>query len=261
MATWPGSLLNAAVVTGIVCYYCVTYSAANGISTTPGLSFLRDSSFDNRKVTSDPDGLDLDATTVAKCAYLCSATAWCTSFFYTQSSGACTLHVTAFIAPSDASDSVGTRYYTTVVDWCRPQLVRVYNRQAEMCMYFETDLAKIVPTWQTADSRCVDMGMRLASNITPLKMDAILNVTKTPTMVTSLFIGLLRIPPAGNNEMQWMDGEPMDVAAMEPYWEPGQPNGGSSQLCVVIETHPGKNFLVDVGCNVAHEFVCEVLKP
>ena len=62
------------------------------------------------------------------------------------------------------------------LDWC--PLQNQYNRLARMCMYFELDPNKMVSSWSTADSACITMGMRLASNLTPPRMDALWNMTK-----------------------------------------------------------------------------------
>ncbi|XP_070191595.1 uncharacterized protein [Littorina saxatilis] len=256
-----GHLSRAAVLTLFLIYYCTSCPAADGRSTVGGLHFLRDSSYDHLKVTDDPDGLDLIATTVTMCTHLCSLRAWCTSFFYTKSSGLCTLHATVFIDPPDASDSVGTRYYRNVVGWCRPQLIALlYSRQAEMCMYFETDPGKRAD-WSSAVDACANMGMRLASNLTPLRMDALMNITKRPTMTTPLFIGLYREQGAGNYDLLWLDGQAADMTALGPYWEPKQPNGQGSQQCILHLTSPGTNWLNDVPCGDPHEFVCELVRP
>ena len=63
------------------------------------------------------------------------------------------------------------------LDWCPLQNQLVYNRLAQMCMYFELNPNNKASNWSTADSKCINMGMRLASNLTPLRMDAVLNMT------------------------------------------------------------------------------------
>ena len=81
-----------------------------------------------------------------------------------------------------------------------------------------------------------------------------------PAAITgSIYIGLKRTAP-GATTLEWVDGQPLDTAALAPYWEAGQPNGASSQHCVVIRASVDST-LNDVTCGYEHEFVCELLEP
>ncbi|KAK7503690.1 hypothetical protein BaRGS_00005229 [Batillaria attramentaria] len=76
----------------------------------------------------------------------------------------------------------------------------------------------------------------------------------------SLFIGLKRTAP-GESTFEWMDGSPLDVPSLVPYWEANQPNGACcNQDCVVIRGSVD-GTLNDVTCSNPHPYICEALKP
>ncbi|XP_070193223.1 C-type lectin domain family 6 member A-like [Littorina saxatilis] len=131
-----------------------------------------------------------------------------------------------------------------------------------MCLYIETDPSKTATSWSTADTKCNNMGMRLVSNITPIKMEALVNITrKNPSIIGYIYIGMRRKPQTDTGTLQWLDDQPVDMAALGPYWGSGEPDGSAtSEHCVVIDTDR-RSGLSDVPCGTKHPFVCELLKP
>ena len=95
--------------------FCNSATTSGSSTSTAGLRFLRDSSYDNLKVTNDGGSLVLVARTVTHCVCLCSLQVWCSSFFYSSGDRQCSLHATVFLSPSFASVSLGTRYYRHAV--------------------------------------------------------------------------------------------------------------------------------------------------
>ncbi|KAL8612510.1 hypothetical protein ACOMHN_053764 [Nucella lapillus] len=232
-----------------------TFAGSTAGSITKGFGFVRDSSFDGRQVTNDADRLQLVTPSLSRCAVTCAMYDWCSSFFYTRATGACSLHATAFVGPSFATLSAGTHYFKQTEDWCPNSPMVLFNRLARMCVYFEVDTAKMAGSAAEADNACVTKGMRLIHNLNPSRMNALLNFTtkNKDTISQSTFIGLKR-NTAGHFE--WVDGQPLDTAAMAPFWEAGQPNG---QDCVIVRASVDST-LNDVTCG-PHVFICEKNRP
>ncbi|KAL8588075.1 hypothetical protein ACOMHN_066296 [Nucella lapillus] len=232
-------------------------SGTTAVSSKEGFGFVHDSSFDGRQVTNDADRLQLVTPSLSRCAVTCAMYDWCSSFFYTRATGACSLHATAFVGPSFAALSAGTRYFKQTEDWCPTTSLVVYNRPAEMCVYIEASVISQEASLAAADRACASRGMRLARDISPIKMTALVNITtkNKDSYKTSLFVGLRRTG-SGQSTFEWIDGTPLNTSAMQPFWEANQPNGASTgQDCVVMRASVDST-INDVTCN-PHGFICE----
>ncbi|KAK7503689.1 hypothetical protein BaRGS_00005228 [Batillaria attramentaria] len=217
-----------------------------------GYSFERDPRFDGRKITDDPESLDLVGGTVIQCARACAQRQWCSSFFFTGNSSACSLHETVFWLASGSvgEESPGTRYYRVVAGWCPQRDGFVYSRAADMCVFIEWRYPQTATN--NAHQECLAKGAGLASNFTPFKLDVLIDLLQRNSLSSSynFYIGMTRV--RATDAFEWMDGTPAD--SLTSYWADDEP--GSSENCVVLKGAA----LYGEKCNALY-YVCEALKP
>ncbi|KAL8622389.1 hypothetical protein ACOMHN_041717 [Nucella lapillus] len=235
---------------------------ASGVPNTKSLVFARDGSADGRLRPKDPDALEFVVPHVLSCSTLCASYDWCISLFFTKKTGWCSLHATVFRKASLVAKSEGTVYYRNVVDWCPSKELAMYNRLADMCVYFELDKSHMSRLLTGANSLCSKFHKsRLAQNLSLLEMQALLNLTSKNSDLREreIYVGLM-VDQFDSKAVIWLDNTPVDQAIQNAYLAQVGGSRSSSSTCGFIRAKDSKPLNFGT-CKTLHPYVCELARP
>ncbi|KAK7504376.1 hypothetical protein BaRGS_00004242, partial [Batillaria attramentaria] len=211
----------------------------------------------------DLDSLELLTLSKGKCALKCRSYEWCSSFFYNDLTGSCSLRTLVVKTVSGAVPVTEFVYYRAATEWCDVRMGFIYYPQANFC--FRIDKGPST-SWIDARSRCQDNGMDLVSADTPEKLELLMRTIKeTPEYRLMMYTGGIR--PFGEWDTPWPDGKPhfiwvndKPIDASTLPWGPGQPNNlNNVQNCIQIDKNRGL-LLNDLDCTDSIAFICEKLE-
>lgn len=116
-------------------------------------------------------------------------------------------------------------------------------------------------TWSDAHTTCAGWGGDLFAPSTTAELAEL-----TLPALTSAISGQARCwigatDSALEGTWVWSNGEPFTYPLGSPPWEPGEPNGGSSDNCTVIGNNNGGFTLRDNGCTNTRPSICERTFP
>ncbi|KAK7103309.1 hypothetical protein V1264_018237 [Littorina saxatilis] len=244
------------------------YLQLEAISTasTEGASWTALSDYDDR--LPDTQLTSTSPTTVhskGECSLLCQRQSGCNGFFFNDVSKTClpvavTMSYRRDIIVNGVT-STGYRYYSNGVTCPVPTMDSLVHVQSSSCFQVISHNT-VRKNWTDARDACDSEGGRLAVLDTKDKMDVMRNNPDLPPV--RYHLGAHRPMdrwnttwPNGEPDFIWLNGQPLDLNLIAPYWLNGDPNNENQvQNIIMMWWYPDRPWVDDDADRIVG-YICE----